>query len=529
MNVAIDLNEAREIKRYNIDSKVNRWKIELGNLAIEQSDITINDPIIHLCDYIQRGDESLAGIREDFETNISERLKDKNAYILNKLKFTLSDNDFISTKDKVSMRSMTQNSLTTMQKTLAGKSNYFIEVTRAKAEIEEVDKITEWFKSAPVGSNIVFESLPIGENERYAFTRIYNKLSDSEIEGGFFSLHNPDINQFNNLRQEFNANTNSKNEIELLRDCYQINEPKLNNIDDTIAAYVGVYDQILSEKYNKKYSFGIETNDKNTFNGLTKVRQLSGQTDIYIDTINAFKNSNGVATDELVKINNDFKTENKLCLGQKLTTEQIREQLESVTTGIACTINEADEKAMIELLKVSDDKQANRNIASHFGAIATAKGEKFESGGCPEFRNDDQNETSPDGSDAEIISNAFGSLNKLQNFGKESYDICRINNCPSHPRPTKVGGCKVCVNCHLLFQKGKDPNRVYKYNNYPNDNLSAKKLAIIELSEKISDLKNYQNYCKRKANKGSNWHYNKLIKGNKELATLHKKQQRLAS
>jgi len=529
MNEAIDFNEAREAKRLNIEENIGRWTVELGSLAIDKCEIGINDPVTHLCDLIKNNEVAMPRIREDFETSISEKSNHKNAYILNKLLFNHKDGDFRSDNDDVSMESMTRNNLDTMKGKLLGKPNYFMEIARAKAEIEEVNKLNEWFKDAPVGSNLVFESLPISKNEEYAFTRIYNKLSNDTIEGGFFSLQNPSVDQFNDLRKEFQADTNSENEIDLLLNCYQINDTRIDNTDDAINVYVGIYDQLLSEKNNKSYSFGIETDGNKTHNALDRVKRLPGQTDIYVDTLMLIKDSNGIVTPELIEINKKFEIDHKLQIGQKLTTSIIRKQLDSVITGVASTIDKANEKMMIELSNKANDKQANRDTASYFGDVARANGEKYQSRGCPEFNGEPQNSESAETSDNDILLIAFGSLNKLKNFGKESYDICRIENCPSHPGKTKVGGCGVCVECHILYQNGKNPSQEYKSFQTISSKERQKQQESDSLAKTIVNLVDWQNHCMKKANRGSNWHSKRVVKNSNELNKLYKKQQQIAS
>lgn len=40
--------------------------------------------------------------------------------------------------------------------------------------------------------------------------------------------------------------------------------------------------------------------------------------------------------------------------------------------------------------------------------------------------------------------------------------VCRIDKCPTRPGKTKVAQCSVCKLCQGWFDKGKDPNRMYK-------------------------------------------------------------------
>jgi hypothetical protein len=40
--------------------------------------------------------------------------------------------------------------------------------------------------------------------------------------------------------------------------------------------------------------------------------------------------------------------------------------------------------------------------------------------------------------------------------------VCRIDNCPTRPGKTKVAQCSVCRGCQALFDKGRDPSKLYK-------------------------------------------------------------------
>ncbi len=40
--------------------------------------------------------------------------------------------------------------------------------------------------------------------------------------------------------------------------------------------------------------------------------------------------------------------------------------------------------------------------------------------------------------------------------------VCRIDKCPTRPGKTKVAQCSICKLCQGWFDKGKDPNKVYK-------------------------------------------------------------------
>jgi len=456
-----DINDKPEIIKKNKE----RWRIELGNLAIEKCQLGINDSLTHLCDLIKNGDEALERIKQDAEADFSERLEKKEAYILNKLNFNFDykNEDFISANDNVSMKSMTKNNLRTMKGIFSENSLYFMEVARAKAEIEEVNKLAKWFKDAPIDSNLIFESLPIGPTEKYAFTRIYQKKDDSTIEGCFVSLHNPSVDQFNNLRKELGADIENENEIDILQNCYQINEPELKATDDIMRFYVGIYDQILSEKNDRSYSFGIEKDkDTKTYNGLEKVKKATGKIDIYIDALKSVASSNGVATIELVFLNEKFgENKNAIKLNQKLSVKSIRKLLDDIIKSIASSI---DKSSFKELNEHKTDKQSNYETVSYHGRVARENGETYDSKGCPTFIDSSTENGGTNTSDNNILSAIFSPFDKLKDFGQEHYGRCRFSEdgCPSGGRTVIVGGCSICPYCHLLLQKGENPKKIYK-------------------------------------------------------------------
>lgn len=482
LNNIIHLNEVREAKRSNLEYNRGRWTVELGNLAIEQCEIGINDPVIHLCDYIKRGDEAIDGIKADIETTTSERLKAKEAFIVNKLDFSFTGDDFISKNDKVSMRKMTNNNLETWRSAAIYRPDLKTELLRAEIEADEVDKLSTWFKDAPINSNYIVESLPIGKKEQYAFNRIYRKTSDKTLQGGFFTLHNADVDQFNDIRAELRVDDNNKTKLDVLKNSYDFTEPNLKNIDEVIGYYVGIHDQLLFEKTKKRHNYGIELNSKNpVFNGLEKVKQLPGVTNIYLDAIKLIKDSDGIVTQELFDFNKQLKVANFMKVGQTLTADSIRSQLNCVIKTIASSVDKADAETITTLI----DKSASetRDVASHFGEIARENGEQYESNGCPELNINNSKELI----DAETLESAFFSVNKLKHFGNEHFDVCRISNCPSRgeiswlPNKTKVGGCRICVGCHVLFQKGENPELFYKFKKRANNR--AKELETTKVKK----------------------------------------------
>jgi hypothetical protein len=257
-----------ESGRYGIERLSVEKTIYLGNLAINKSEILgVNDPLTHLCQYLEKGDEAITGIKIDLETDVAERLP-KTPFI-NHVGFKLDGDDFISVKDKVSMKSMTQSNLEVL-KTINIIQDQ--EIKRAEIEADEVRKLADWYKSAPVYSYMIFESLPIG-NQKIAISRIYQKKPDGMLNGSFVSLHNPSVDSFNRLRQEFNPSLNDcVSEIDILENSYSFYSPNLKSPDDFIDFYVDTYDQILLEKSGVKRKFGLSNSTEIKTDGLKKIK-----------------------------------------------------------------------------------------------------------------------------------------------------------------------------------------------------------------------------------------------------------------
>lgn len=440
----------------------------LGRLAIKSEFLGINDPLTHLHQYLIKGEEALVGIKEDIETDIAERLP-KTPFV-NHVDFQFTGDDFVSLKDKVSMKLMTEKNLQIFNDESI-KNPYLIdEFERAEIEAQEVMKLSNWFKTAQIGSYLIFESLPIGD-QRFAISRIYQKSSDKQLDGCFVSLYNSSVNQFNKLRKEINHNIlDCQTEKEILQNPYEFLNTKLDTTDKFVDFYVGVYDHLLQEGDAKQYSFGIEgDNGKKIQNGLLKVRNQPKLTSIYIETVKILASGQGRATPELIKINDSLGINYPLEENQPISIEMAHNIMNQVILGITSVIDRADEKLLIELEASDISQEANYSAIYHYGEQAKVMGETYTSNGCPEYsRTSTSTESNSEtNNEYNLMYRAFNTLEKKDNFGKPKIGICRIPNCPSRgklswmPDKTLVGGCDICVCCHNLFGKGKSPKKIY--------------------------------------------------------------------
>ena len=436
----------------------------LGRLAIKSEFLGINDPLTHLYEYVKRGDESLDVINEDIVTDIAERLP--MTPFVNYVDFVFRDKDFISLKDKVSMRAMTDNNLKIISSELSKRPELSIELERAVIESQEVDKIIDWYESAKDGSYFVFESLPIGE-QKIAVSRIYQKISNGRLRGCYVSLYNPTISGFNDLRMQVGDVEVGDSELEILSRGYEFYDDRLQDITDFMSFYVGVYDNLNYEKTGNKTRFGLESksNDINV-NSIQKIKNQSKLTSIYVDTIKEFSKSNGMVTSKLLDISNKLNINNSLIMNQRLTTSDTRDFLREVILNITSTIHMAPD-GLLRDIESSISSEESYIAASNFRAQSVASGENYASNNCPTYNVSEQTSENGDGEEFEMLADAYNSWELMKGFGRAKVGVCQINGCPSRgnidhlPGKTVVGGCGVCIECHKIFLNGKNPADLY--------------------------------------------------------------------
>ena len=441
-----------------------------GELVIDkEKDLGLNDPLTHLYEYIQEGDEALIAIKQDIETDIAERLP-KTPFI-NYVGFELKNNDFLSIKDQVSMKKMLQTNLNILSKELKDNPHLQQEYDRAVIEAEEADKLTTWFKTAPNNAFLVFESLPIGDQE-IAISRIYRKANDQYLDGCFVSLYNPSVVQFNELRGKLIPGHPAfcKDELAILKNNYAFYNPRLSTAEDFIDFYVETYDQTIQERYNKPTSFGLDKKvDIDQQNGIDKVRKHSQLTDIYLEAIKSLAEGEGLATEKLITIGQRLHLDLPVQLNDRLTTDQARSLLQKVIVGIAGVIDKSDQQLLDQLSNLEPDSDALYDSIATYSEIAQQSAENYANVSCPTINRTESQTSSQDDdlNDFRIMARAFGIHEDIKDFGKPRLGVCTIKGCPSHgtgllTNETLVGGCGICVRCHKLLQKGKNPTTVYE-------------------------------------------------------------------
>lgn len=427
-----------------------------SKIEINAEHLGINDPLTHLYNYLENGEDSIVGIQEDLETDIAERLP-KTPFV-NFVQFESTGDDFKSVKDKVSMTMMVKNNLRIIAAELPKNPGLADEFIRAKIEASEVIKLSEWFDRAPVNGYIIFESLPIG-NQKIAVSRVYRKVSENVLEGCFVSLYNPTIESFNYFRKRINDGVDiCDSELEILQSSYEFFDSRLQSPDDFINFYVNTYDEVLYEETGNRYHFGIECdNTKAVKDGLEKVRGKTTLTKAYIDLIKCLAGSGGTANSDVINLSRRLDFGCELSPEQSISSDLARQIMRNVIIGITSAIDKLDDSTLVGMESASIDNTESYAVISHYAERARSSGQTYASNNCPEYSSQKEATTT----ETQALEAAFIGAERLDDFGCPHMGMCRIKGCPCHGRFTLVGGCEICVHCHKLFSQGKNPEKLY--------------------------------------------------------------------
>lgn len=453
--------------------------VKIGKAVIDASEIGINDPIAHLYKFIKKGDESLDSIKE-VATDIAERLP--NVPFVNYVGFELRGNDFISEKDKVSMVEMTGNNMRILKLESMYDSSLMPEYERAKLEVEEVAKLAGWYESAKIGSCFVFESLPMGK-QKVAVTRIYQKTADGRLNGCFLSLHNPNVDRFNGLRQKIGVigHSDLHTELDILKNGYQFHHERLMNLEDFVDFYVDAYDELLLEQSGKIHRFGIETSDTPRIeNGIEKVKSRPDLISNYVEMLTVMRNSEGVVSPDLFRMCKRFGIGENLSIGENMKTSTYRVLLKGLIKYMTRTIDGVD-------------------ASSNYSGEAGVSNRSYDSLACPEIDITLRSNSGESGATYNRMTRfeqrallwAYGIYEDLVDFGVPRIDNCKTKNCPSHreTKPCVVGGCGFCKECHKILGREEDsnPERVYKKEEEKTKRLEAEKLEAELIDKKAKE------------------------------------------
>lgn len=446
--------------------------VNLGRIAVKLEHLGINDPLSHLVQYLENGENTLPGIKEDLETDIAERLPD--TPFVSRVMFEFLENDFVSSVGKVSMKDMTQNNLNILAEVSRLDNDLVQEYERALIEAKEPEKLKEWFLTAQIGSFIIFESLPIGK-QKIAVSRIYRKIDDYNIEGSFLSLYQPSVRQFNKLRRQIGrGNDNCQTEIDTLVNHYEFFSSTFRDSDDFVEYYRYIYDHILSQDQGGvDFRFGLAEGDidAKSLNGIDIVRSQSSLTEVYFDALRTISKSNGKINYEMIDLAEKLNLNLNLKEGDTISMELARDFLQQIIISITRAIHRANEEVVSDLSSPNTDKSTSYAVISYYNQTSGDSDTSYANSVCPTYNRDNiNNDDAGDAKTSEynILTRSFNIYKNLDNFGTPRLGVCIIKGCPSRgsiewlPSRTIVGGCSICANCHKILNTGKSPEKIYQ-------------------------------------------------------------------
>lgn len=464
-----------------------KTKRKLGEVAlnwIEKENLGIQDTLTHLYRYLDSGGDAItmAGIEEDLITDIIEKLPNGNFHSI--VNFKRDNQDFVSDLENISMRQMVDTNLEIMQR----KTRDPDELLRAKQECDEIKALDDWYDQAELGSYIVFESLPVG-NQDMAVARIYQKISNDRLSGNFVSLHNPTVDVFNAVRKTFGFDASYNKNSDFLKNYYMLDSSY------SVSEYISNYDNILEGLDHEKHRFGLIDNEY--FDTRSKIERNKLLLKPYLDLIQIFGNCGGRVNQEVIDFCTELKLELELEKYDCISPERARYLIEQTLTAITNKL-----KDLKDDISEEDDVYS---MVGDSGFSAREQGMTYTNSACPQFTGENIDESGVAGqNESSTLMKSFGlfGYEKLKDFGKAKHGYCRIKNCPNHNKAGIVGGCEICPFCHMMFLEGKKLAEIEKYYQELNDKnikeknekerrviQKKKKVEIDRLSYKIAQKK----------------------------------------
>lgn|GEM_PF-5518397 len=361
--------------RFNTASNVGERA--LWGAGVFRRELGVNDPLTHLEQYLETGEESINSIEEDLITDLAERME--KPHFINTVIFDRHDNDFVSRENKFSMRSMTNITENKFANNIADIRLY----QRAKIEAKEVDRLNEWFDSAHVDDVFIAESMPLTENESYTIVRFHQKINEQVLAEHILALHNSTTDLFNELHTRIGADVpKSETVLELLDNMYAHRPARYQNFEEFLNRYIATYDEVLAERNpDKVFRFGLEGLEVPYLrDDIVLVRDQQTLRSIYTDSIKALGKSGGKVTADVLRVNNELKLRTDLTLGMTISSNAARKFLDSSLQYIAATLNRASE-ADLEVLAIGSRDNVVES-ASYYGSAARDEGIRYE-GACP--------------------------------------------------------------------------------------------------------------------------------------------------
>ncbi len=286
----------------------------------------------------------------------------------------------------------------------------------------------------------VLESIGMQPKRKLGFIRIYQKLSDTELNVISVSVDNSDPVLFSRLLMQMGVRVPvgiSSDELLGYRYEGQLDGLEQELLPEELRLR---YDRELARKYGGEFKAG---------------RRSSGEIDAwkFIESQKDLVEYYFTELELLARNDPDnLRAKRKLAVGFWST---LKERLEfSKENGMdSATPRYIDDEELRRAFLQQEVEMNYRQSASRHEQMVGCGGRI---GQDPDILEEGANNA--------LSSVMDGNESERKNW-KWKQGICVVPRCPTRPGTTKVGPCSVCSCCQLEFDKGKDPVKMYKYMN----------------------------------------------------------------
>lgn len=277
------------------------------------------------------------------------------------------------------------------------------------------------------------ELIGMNPDRKLAFIRIYQKVSAQQLRMISVSVDTSDLDSFRGMMGELGVvipiGVRSDDFISH-RYKGELDEVSQEILPDQLRY---IYDQKLKEKYNQEFNAGRPDKDS-----VDAWRFIEAQKDLvahYFENLEKLAQANPTSR-EKIKLTVSFWSALKRRMEQGGNLYQQKD------------IGGSEIHNML----------LEQELALGWSA-AVAKHERMLACGGGFGASENILDNSP----ANIFATIFGneSTEALKSWDWKP-GLCRIENCPTSPRITKVGPCSICKICQNQFDKGRDPSKRYK-------------------------------------------------------------------
>ena len=466
----------------------------LWGAGVFTKELGVNDPLAHLEQYLERGEAAIDSIDEDLITDCAERMvKPK---FINRVDFDRIGDDFVSRENKFSMRAMTR---TTEYKFASVADMRLYE--RARIESKEVDRLNEWFDDAKINDVYIVTSMPMTESETYTIVRIHQKTGVSQLNEHVLTLHNSNVDIFNQLHAQLGAAVpNSSNEFELLDNMYSY-RPEDGDFEGFIGKYAKAYDSILAKKNpGREFNLGLEKSEKiERADDIDMIRAQAPLRQVYLDSLRALGDSRGYVTEQIVDIDQKFGFAMGFKQSDTISAVAARGLLDNSLQYIVATLNRAPQTTLDKLASGIDVVGS----VSYYGGQASAEGMRYE-GACPSGSGDA----------------ATNEAAALGHGHRKNIDPAQCGTCPNCQKeyfvPDEIYQKKTvhCQNCKAAIGfggRGPDYNAIREYYHSKTSQVGAFEIIGADL-RRIELESDIQNTLQKHAMAGNEFERKKLEK-----------------